>query len=64
MGQFSSASALQLTKDAITAAMSSGTIKLLGTGGSDFAEKNAKADALYLSTLANALYEQLKAKGE
>jgi hypothetical protein len=64
MGQFSSASALQITKDAIAAALNSGSIKLIGTGRSDFAEKNANADALYLSTLANSLYEQLKAQGE
>jgi hypothetical protein len=64
MGQFTRSGASQITKDAIVAALSSGSIKLLGTGGKDWAEGNAKADAKYLSTLANTLHEQLLSGAE
>jgi hypothetical protein len=60
MGQFSSSGAGQLTKEAISAALSSGSIKLLGPGSAIQAENNGKTDALYLSTLLNSLYQQLK----
>ncbi|WP_140994438.1 hypothetical protein [Burkholderia vietnamiensis] len=60
MGQFSSSGAGQLTKEVITAAFSEVGAKLLGPGSSSFAEANAKTDALYLSTLINELYAQLK----
>ncbi|GGD63297.1 hypothetical protein [Caballeronia grimmiae] len=59
VGRFSTSSALAITKEAITAALQDGTIKLLGTGSKQLAEENAKADALYLATLANSMFEQL-----
>ena len=60
MGQFSTASALAITKEAITAALGSGAIKLVGPVNADHAKKHAEADALYLSTLVNSLFEQIR----
>lgn len=60
MGQFSSGSAVQITKEVVAAAFSHVGAKLLGPGNSSVAEANAKADALYLSTLLNELYAKLK----
>ncbi|MFM0218266.1 hypothetical protein [Paraburkholderia caledonica] len=60
MGQFSSSGAGQLTKEVIAAAFSQVGAKLIGPGNSAMAAQNAKTDALYLSTLINELYAQLK----
>jgi hypothetical protein len=61
MGKFNGEFAAVLAKEAVTAALQSGTIKLLGTGNQLVADANAKADAKYLSTLVDEIYSQLKA---
>ncbi|MFP4889301.1 hypothetical protein [Paraburkholderia sp. EG304] len=60
MGQFSSSGAGQLIKEVVSAAFSSGGAKLIGPVTPAHAEANAKADAIYLSTLINNVYAQLK----
>ncbi|PQV50984.1 hypothetical protein [Paraburkholderia sp. BL21I4N1] len=63
MGTFYGSTATAVVREAVSAALNNGSIKLLGTGNPDNAELNGKSDAAYLATLLNELHEQLKAKG-
>jgi hypothetical protein len=63
MGQYYGSTATAVAREAVSAALQSGAVKLLGPGHADSAEANAKADATYLATLLNNLLTEITAKG-
>ena len=59
MSLFPQVVAQQVAKDLIMEGLKSGSIKLVGSGSSNFAEINANNDATYLSTLLTKLTTQI-----
>jgi hypothetical protein len=62
MGKLLGDTAINTAATTVRAALEGGSLKLLGPHTQASAEANAKADAKYLATLFNEVYDQIRAQ--